>query len=155
MQVRAQSPGECPVHRHVDVARRSLRFRRRLWRREHRIWTPSHQHYVHRLDLATGSWEVKTAGLAGNIQATSSTAFVLKSMDQWVTFTYNAWGTGSGIAQLSTNTNMSFPGYYAVVYVGNFRYDARTDRLIHGNSGLSSQEIQAFESSTTNSSSKK
>jgi hypothetical protein len=36
------------------------------------------------------------------------------------------------------------PSYYAGVYAGDIRYVASTGRLLHGNSGLSSQEIVAF-----------
>lgn len=106
--------------------------------------TPSGQSYVHRLDLSNRSWGVKTANLAGNVEAMSGGTFVLKSLDQWVTFTNNAWGTGAGITQLNTNSNAFFPGYYAGVYGGEFRYNAGTGRLVHGNSGLSSQELQSF-----------
>lgn len=107
--------------------------------------TPSGQSYVHRLDLSDGTWGVKTAKIAGNVEAMSGDTFVLKSLDQWVTFTNNAWGTGAGITQLNTNTaGGNFPGYFPGVYYGEFRYNAATGRLVHGNSGLSSQELQSF-----------
>ena len=105
--------------------------------------TPAGQSYVHRLDLANGNWGVKTATIAGNVEATSGDTFVLKSLDQWVTFTNNAWGSGAGVTQLNTNSNY-FVGYYAGVYFGQFRYNAATGRLVHGNSGSSSQELQSF-----------
>ncbi len=99
--------------------------------------TPAAPSYVHRLDLADGSWGVKTAYIAFQVQATSATTFVLKSKDQWVSFTYNDWGTTStAVTQKSS--------FYPSVYFGDFRYDVRTARLIHGNSNLSSQEVQAF-----------
>lgn len=106
--------------------------------------TPLNQSYVHRFDLNDGSWSIENAVIAGDIQAASDSTFVLKSIDQWVTFTYNAWSGDAGVTQLNTNSNSAFPGYYASVYEGNFRYDYRTARLLHGNSGLSSQQIQAF-----------
>src|SRR5439155_17244322 len=79
-------------------------------------------------------------------QAVSDTQVILKSIDQWVTFTNNAWGSGNALVPLNTPPNASSlgPGYYASVYSGDFRYDVRTERLLYGNGGLSSQEIQAF-----------
>lgn len=106
---------------------------------------PLNPNYVHRLDLATNTWEIRTAFIAGGIQVVSDDQFILKSNDQWVTFTYNAWGTGSSTIIL--NPPGGFPwgaGYYASVYSGDFRYDPNTGRLLHGNSGSSSNEIQAF-----------
>jgi hypothetical protein len=44
--------------------------------------TPAHGHLVHRLDLSTAKWDVRAAYIAGNIQATSDTRVVLKSLDQ-------------------------------------------------------------------------
>lgn len=101
------------------------------------------QSYVTRLDLQARTAATEATPVAGNVEAISDTTFALKSSDQWVTFTLNAW---SGTQQ-STQLNVSngyFSGYYASVYYGDFVYDARTQRLIHGNSGLSSQELQAF-----------
>src|SRR5262252_4436426 len=106
--------------------------------------TPAEASYVHRLDLTNMTWDVRTAYIAGNVQAVSDTQLILKSIDQWVTFTNNAWGTGNALVPLNTPSPGWGPGYYASVYSGNFRYDVRTGRLLHGNSGLSSQEIQAF-----------
>jgi len=99
--------------------------------------TPFSPSYVHRLDLADRSWAVKAAYIAGNIQVTSSDQFVLGTLDQWITFTLSSWGVGLDVTQLNS--------LYAGVYSGDFRFDPRTQRLIHGNAGLSSQEIQAFE----------
>ena len=84
--------------------------------------------YVHRLDLATMTWDLLTAYIAGNIQAVSDTQLILKSIDQWVTFTNNAWGSGTALIPLNTPTNPSVwgPGYYAIVYEGDFRYDVRS-----------------------------
>jgi hypothetical protein len=97
--------------------------------------TPLRQSYVHRLDLEDGSWVVKKSGIAGNIEAVDANRFVLKSSDQWVTFTLNSWGQGIATTQLSAS--------FSFVYYGDFELDWRTGRLIHGNSGSSSQEIQA------------
>ena len=106
--------------------------------------TPSGTSYVHRLDLNNMSWDLRTAYIAGNVQAVSDTQVILKSIDQWVTFTNNVWGSGNALVPLNTPSPGWGPGYYASVYSGDFRYDLRTGRLLHGNSGLSSQEIQAF-----------
>jgi DNA-binding beta-propeller fold protein YncE len=73
--------------------------------------TPARQHYVHRLDLEDGSWSSKQAVLAGRVEAVTSDTFVLMSIDQWVTFTYNQWGSSATITQLSTNQNSSVPGF--------------------------------------------
>jgi hypothetical protein len=106
--------------------------------------TPASTSYVHRLDLFNRTWEVRSAYIAGNVQAISDDQVVLKSLDQWVTFTNNAWGTGSALIPLNTPTGGFGPAWYPIVYFGDFRWDTRHGRLIHGNSNLSSQEIQAF-----------
>jgi len=89
--------------------------------------TPSSPSYVHRVDLFDGAWEVRSAYIAGNVQAISDVQVVLKSLDQWVSFTNNAWGTGSALIPLNTP---GFPGpaWYATVYFGDFRWDARRER---------------------------
>lgn len=109
---------------------------------------PSGQSYVHRYDLATGKWLVDTAYIAGNVEAESDSKFLLKSDDQWITFTNDKFSSGGAATVLNTNDGGYWaPGWYAMVYAGNFRYDWRTKRLIHGNTGDSSQEIQAFKMS--------
>jgi hypothetical protein len=96
--------------------------------------------------LNTQNWEQKSTGLvAGRIAAVSSDRFVLSSTDQWVTFSYNSWGTGSAVTPLNSDSYGGIPGaFYAGVYSGDIEYDPATGRLIHGNSGSSSQEITAF-----------
>ena len=106
--------------------------------------TPLNQSYVHRLDLSNSIWEAKTAYIAGNIQAVSDGQLILKSLDQWVTFTNNLWGAGAAVVPINTPSGSWGPAYYATAYSGDFRYDVNTARLLHGNAGLSSQEIQAF-----------
>ncbi len=103
------------------------------------------QSYVHRLDLSSNTWETKTAYIAGNIQAVSDDQFILKSLDQFVTFTNNLWGTGGAVVPINTPSGTYWgPGYYPGVSSGDFRYDVTTGRLLHGNSGSSSQEITVF-----------
>ncbi len=106
--------------------------------------TPASIHRVHRLDLATNTWETKlTPGIAGRIEAVSEDRFILSSRDQWVTFTYNGWGT-TNVAPILNASSTSWLGYYASVYSGDIEYADQTGRLIHGDSGSSSQEISAF-----------
>jgi hypothetical protein len=104
--------------------------------------TPSH---VGRLDLASGTWESKDAAgaVAYHVEAVDDDHFILTSLDQWITFTYDSWGSGTSISVLNPMSTFS-PGYYAGVYQGDIEYDSVSGRLIHGNSGLSSQEIAAF-----------
>ena len=107
--------------------------------------TPLLTSHVHRLDLDTMAWESRTAYIAGHVGALSDTQVVLKSIDQWVTFTNNVWGSGPALTIVNAPSLPPWaPAYYAGVYSGNFRYDPSTGRLIHGNDGLSSQELQAF-----------
>lgn len=106
--------------------------------------TPWNTSYVHRLDLSNNTWETKTAYIAGNIEAVSGDQFILKSNDQWVTYTNNSWGQGSEVTILNTSNGYWTPGYYSGTYSGDISYDPNTGRLLHGNSGLSSQEITAF-----------
>lgn len=106
--------------------------------------TPWQTSYVHRLDLENGSWDAKTAYIAGNVQAIADDQVVLKSIDQWVTFTNNIWGDGTALVPVNAASGGWGPAYYASVYEGDFRYVESAARLLHGNSGLSSQEIQSF-----------
>jgi hypothetical protein len=107
--------------------------------------TPAAASYVHRLDLSSYTWDLRSAFIAGRIAAVSDTQVLLASLDQWITFTNNRWDTGPALVVLNTSSNsIIVPGYYAGVYFGDFRYDFRSGRLIHGDSGSSSQEVQAF-----------
>ncbi|HVN39509.1 MAG TPA: Ig-like domain-containing protein [Myxococcota bacterium] len=103
--------------------------------------TPSH---VGRLDLQTGTWQSKdvAGAIAYHIEAVDDDHFILTSLDQWITFTYDAWGTGSSISVLTPMG--SFAGYYPGVYEGDVEYDRISSRLIHCSSGISSDEINAF-----------
>lgn len=98
--------------------------------------TPASQHYVYRIDLASKTAQAKTTDqIAGRIEAVSDNQFVLSSLDQWVSFSLNTWVSG-GASQTNKTT-----GWMA--YSGDIEYDANTQRILHGNSGLSSQEIIA------------
>jgi hypothetical protein len=108
--------------------------------------TPSTPSHVGRLDLSTGTWEFKDAAgaIAYHVEAVDDDHFILAAIDQWITFTYNSWGTNASSITVLTPMSSYQPGYYAIVYEGDIEYDSRTGRLIHGNSGDSSNEIQAF-----------
>ncbi len=107
--------------------------------------TPAGQHLVHRVDLSTGAWETRGVYIAGNIQAVSDDQFVLKSVDQFVSFTNNSWGTGTDAVML----NSGGP-YHPFVVAGDFRYHHPTGRLLHGSTGSSSSEISAFKLQANN-----
>ncbi|MBI1396765.1 MAG: hypothetical protein GC151_12350 [Betaproteobacteria bacterium] len=108
--------------------------------------TPSNIHYVHRLDLLTGTWETKkTPAIAGHVEAISGDRFVLSSLDQWTTFTMNEWGTTNVAPIVSTSSYGGSTGYFSTsAYAGDIEYDSSTGRILHGNSGLSSQEVAAY-----------
>lgn len=107
--------------------------------------TPSGTSYVQRYDLLSNSWETKSAYIAGGIAAISDNQFVLKSNDQWVTFTNDSWsGSHFSVTPLNTPSCCWGPGYYAGVYEGSIVYDPTGNRILHGNSGSSSDELQAF-----------
>lgn len=106
--------------------------------------TPASPSYVTRLDLAAGTSSTAASPIAGNIEATSDNSFVLKTSDQWITMTYDNWTSGNTIQQVNPATNYAFSGYYAGVYYGNIVYDPTSGRIIHGSSGSSSSELQAF-----------
>lgn len=99
--------------------------------------TPLGQSYVLRVDLADGSSGVQRVSIAGSIEAVSGSRFLLQSLDQWISFSYYGWSE----AGLAAN---SLAGSYGWVYSGSFVYDWRRSRLVHGNSGSSSQELNAF-----------
>ena len=107
---------------------------------------PYMPNYVHRLDLTTLLWDqAESAWVAGNIQAVADDQVILKSTDQWVSFTNDRW-TGSSAMTVLNDAGPSYwaPAYYPGVYEGNFRFDPNSGRILHGNSNLSSQEMQAF-----------
>lgn len=106
--------------------------------------TPLHQSYVHRLNLDKGRWIVQKAYIAGGVQAVSDLKLLLKSKDQWVTFTNNVLTTEGELKPVNEPAGYWGPAAYAGVYSGDFRFVPATGRLIHGNSGSSSQEIKAF-----------
>jgi hypothetical protein len=108
--------------------------------------------YVHRLDLASLTWDApESAWVAGKVQAVSDDQVILQSLDQWVTFTNDQWTGGSAMTVLNaSNSTYYAPGYYPAVYAGNIRYVGSSGRLIHADFGSSSQEIEAFRLSASN-----
>lgn len=99
---------------------------------------PLGQHYVHRLDLATGAWSTQTTNVvAGRIETVDDQRFILQSTDQWIDFGVKQWGTGSAIDNVGNTLSWS-------VYGGDIQYDATHGRVIHGSSGISSPELHAY-----------
>ena len=106
--------------------------------------TPLNQSYVHRFNLVKGKWTVDTAYIAGNVQAVSDSRLVLKSDDQWITFTNDKFAKGGALKVLNDASGYWGPGWDAGMYSGDFRYDWHSGRLLHGNWGISSPEINVF-----------
>lgn len=99
---------------------------------------PLGQHYVHRLDLATGAWSTQTTnGVAGRIETVDDQRFILQSTDQWIKFGVKQWGANGTVADVGNTNSRS-------VYSGNIQYDATHSRVIHGSSGSSSPELSAY-----------
>lgn len=100
---------------------------------------PHGEHSVHRLSLGVGNWAVRKAYVAGSVESMGNGKLLLQSTDQWISFTVNRWGTGTDLAILNDETR----DYWAA-YGGHMKYQVANARIIHGNSGSSSQEIAAF-----------
>jgi len=106
---------------------------------------PSWLSFVHRLDVETGLWETKSAHAAFRVQVVADDRFILEDNGGWSCFTNNLWGGGAAVVPVNTPTDPAWgPEYRALVFHGDFRFASRSGRLLHGNSGLSSDEIQAF-----------
>ena len=106
---------------------------------------PLNPSYVHRLDLVTMLWEVRSAYVAGRIEAVSDTQVIVQSLDQWVGFINYSWGTGSALVPLnSSNSSYYGPEYSAGVYSGDIQYDYRTGRILHGDAGVSPPGMTGF-----------
>lgn len=99
---------------------------------------PLGQHYVHRLDLATNTWATQTTdGVAGRIETVDDQRFILQSTDQWIDFGVKQWGTSGAVNNVGNVISWS-------MYSGDIQYDVTHSRVIHGNSGISSPELNAF-----------
>lgn len=101
--------------------------------------TPVGEHRVHRLSLAAGYWSTRNAYIAGSVESMGNGKLLMQSLDQWISFTVNRWSTAPDLTILNGTT-----GQWSGVYSGHMKYQNATGRVIHGNSGLSSQEITAF-----------
>ena len=111
--------------------------------------SPLASHFVHRADLASGQWDIRTAPYyGGRVEAVSDDELVLQTIDQWNEFTYNRFGVGSVLQVLNNGT--FGPGWYCFCYYGDIQYDKRTGRLLHGQSGSTSNEIHAYQITGTN-----
>lgn len=97
--------------------------------------TPVNPHYVHRYDLVTGRWDVQyMPRIAYRLEAVDRNHVLLQERDQHVAMTYNEFSDWP-------NAPMEELSRIGANYYGDFEYDPRTGRIIHGNSGSSSQEI--------------
>ena len=107
--------------------------------------TPKSTQYVHRLDLQTLQWQVRTVYIAGKVQAVSDDQFILQSLDQTVTFTDNLWGSGPSATIVNSPSDpFGRPVFYSTAYAGDFRYAPGSGRLLHGNTNETGNEVQAF-----------
>jgi 6-phosphogluconolactonase (cycloisomerase 2 family) len=101
--------------------------------------------YVDCYDFATHTWQTKQApNIAWKIQAVSDAQVLLQEEDQWVAISLNDFGQSSSdpMTELSGTTDVSYPN--RLMYEGSFVYDYHTGRIYHGDTGSSSQEIEAF-----------
>lgn len=107
---------------------------------------PAAQNYVHRLELGTGQWVAKKSYTAYHLQAVSDNEILLKSIDQFVTFTNNLWSaaTDSLITINQADNSYLAPGYDCSCYSGDFRADVVRGRVIHGNSSQNPHTLSAF-----------
>lgn len=97
--------------------------------------TPSTPSYVHRFDLLTRTWSVATApGIAYRIEPVDDNRVLVQQIDQWVSVTLNTFSDGS-MSQLSSAS---------VGYAGDIAFDAKTSRMFHVESGISSENITAY-----------
>ena len=96
---------------------------------------PLRPHYVHRFDLQSRTWEIAQAPkIAWKIEAVSGVRVLLQEHDQWIDVTLNSFGDFmTELSRLSAD------------YYGDIEYDPATQRLYHGNSGLSSAEIHVLQ----------
>lgn len=101
---------------------------------------PVGEHSVHRLSLVAGNWAVRKAYVAGSVESMGNGKLLLQSTDQWITYTINRWGTSSPDLKILNDETQDFWAAYG----GHMKYQAANSRIIHGNSGSSSQEIAAF-----------
>ncbi len=101
--------------------------------------TPSTPSYVHRYDAATRTWQTESVtGIAYQVEAVDDSRFLLKSIDQWVTITLNAFGSPSSTSATQLAT-------IGADYEGDFEFDPASGRIYMGNSGNSSREIHVYQ----------
>lgn len=94
--------------------------------------TPLRQHYAVRYDLQTRTWEQRPTRIVWKIEAISTDRYIAQEHDQWVDAILNNFTTAAELSRSSVN------------YYGDIEFDPRTGRLYHGNSGLSSPEIDVL-----------
>lgn len=110
---------------------------------------PFSTHLVHRADLANRQWEQRVSTyFGGRIEAVADDQVILQTTDQWIAFTYNVFGPGPNL-QIQNPNNPPYVGWSCACYGGDSQFDRRSGRLIHGSSGLTSNEIRAISVNNT------
>ncbi len=94
--------------------------------------------FVHRYDLATRTWEVKSAPhVVYKIEAVDGQRLLTLEQDQHIDMFLDLFGEdGAPMTKVSQTSSG---------YRGDFEFDFRTNRIYHGNSGSSSEEIRVSE----------
>jgi hypothetical protein len=101
--------------------------------------TPVNPSWIHQFDTVTGIWTSKQAtGIVYRIEAVDATRCLSLEQDQWVNLLLYDIGTAPGA------TANLVSSYYGPTYRGDIEYDERTGRVLHGSSGISSEETTAF-----------
>ncbi|NQT38973.1 MAG: trypsin-like peptidase domain-containing protein, partial [Planctomycetes bacterium] len=95
-------------------------------------------HYVHRMTLASGDWEVAPAPkIAFRVEVVSAETFVLQNGGGWIAISLNRWPEDNvAVTELGRMRRVG--------HAGNCQYDPFRGRLLHGNSGLSSSIVSTF-----------
>jgi autotransporter-associated beta strand protein len=97
--------------------------------------TPSNPSYVNRYDLQNGTWtSAQAPGIAYHIAPVDDNRVLLLEVDQWVDLTLNTYTPGA-MSQLSSIS----PGYS-----GNIEFGASLNRIYYNETGLSSENVRAF-----------
>ena len=106
---------------------------------------PTFVNYVHRLDLATRSWESpETSYAGGDIQAVADDQVIVKPRAQFANFVNQRWTFSAAMLPLNTPAQNDPPAYDTNSYGGDFRYLPDSGRIINGSSGTGSRQIDTF-----------
>lgn len=96
---------------------------------------------VHRYHLATRSWEGPrvAAGVVYKLEAVDNQKVLTQSGDQWVDLRLLRFGTQTMTQLVASRSD----------YSGDIEYDPATRRVFHGNTGISSAEVNVFKLNET------